>query len=686
MQPGDVVDDYEIVRPLAEGGMAELFLVRHRKLGSVHVLKQLKPECSRRKRLRKQFLAEGRVQAQLRHRHIVAVTDLIATDDATALILDYLPGRTLADRLYERDDNLSPAEAMAVLCPLLEALAFAHDHGVVHRDLKPDNILFRSDGWHEAALSDFGIAKVGEDAEIAGTKLRATRTGVTMGTPGYMAPEQIKGHVAVGPATDLFAVGVIAWEMLLGVPPFVGVTEYEVMDRIVTGARPRLEAVGASLPPPIRDLLERMIAIDPALRFQRADTLAQAWRDAVTAAGPGAQARVPRRDGADVPYEDAVTYEPLDPFADEAGLFEATEQFSAPSETGTHMAMLRGAARGPAPTVVPTARRIRSATLLGSGTLLATAMLTMSASSPGATRAPGSPWDAARSYQGVGGAVLREHHYEVLPVYPEGITGVGSPDDEIGRDADEPLTQVSVSRFAMGSTEVTQALWTSVMGDNPVRTRSQDWGGLTGADAFCSRWGVEPDLPVFCVTWREAIEFCNRLSQLEGLPPAYEIGSRSVRWTRSSTGYRLPTEAEWELASRAGAGDPYAPAPRSGDLCRYGNVADWWTAWSHPLAEVEGPSSCSDAWSSVAPVAHFRGNAWGLYDTVGNVSEWVWDPYVMSGVSTHPPSSRRTTSRTVVRGGNWASSHDAQRAADREWGDPRQRSWLVGLRIARSLE
>ncbi|MBK9645516.1 MAG: serine/threonine protein kinase [Deltaproteobacteria bacterium] len=246
--------------------MASVYRVRHLALGSPHALKVLNADLAQDADLRERFLAEGRIQAQLRHPHIVAVTD-IATDPVPGLVMELIEGETLEDHVRAKAETLAITEIVQILLPVLDAVGEAHRHGIVHRDLKPSNILLGrgSRGKLRPVVADFGIAKVVSDHLQTGRK--ATRTGVRVGTLLYMSPEQVRGEANLDARSDIFALGAILYELVTGRVAFDAPSEYDAMKNIVEGRfLPPTRGLGP-VDPVLDACIRKALAIRPEERF-----------------------------------------------------------------------------------------------------------------------------------------------------------------------------------------------------------------------------------------------------------------------------------------------------------------------------------------------------------------------------------------------------------------------------------
>jgi serine/threonine-protein kinase len=259
---------YVVTRRLGSGGMATVWLARHQQLGRPLVLKMLHAHLAREEEMRERFRREAESAAQLWHPHICPIIDFGLAGDAVYLVMPYLPGGSLADRL-SRDRTLPHNASAAISVQVACALDHAHRHGIVHRDVKPDNILFDEEG--HALITDFGIAT----ARFHG---RLTGTGRAMGTPHYMSPEQAMGKMVDG-RSDLYAAGVMLYEMLLGFPPFDGADSYSVGYKQVHEQPVPPAEVDSRVPVPLSQIVLKCLAKAPDERYQRGTQLADALLD-----------------------------------------------------------------------------------------------------------------------------------------------------------------------------------------------------------------------------------------------------------------------------------------------------------------------------------------------------------------------------------------------------------------------
>ncbi len=253
---------YRIDRILAAGGMGTVFAGVHEWTHRPVAVKVLNYEHARDPEIVRRFLQEARAAAQLKHPNVVDVLDMGQEPDGSVyLVLELLEGETLKARM--RQGPLELGETAEVLGPIMRALATAHRKGVVHRDLKPDNIFLTYDesGQLVPKLLDFGIAKVGSGDSSS------TRTGTMVGTPHFMAPEQVRGERDVGPAADVWSMGVVLYACLSGRLPFDSDSTAAVLAKVSTERPPPLLAVAPHLPPELGELVDRAMQPRAADRF-----------------------------------------------------------------------------------------------------------------------------------------------------------------------------------------------------------------------------------------------------------------------------------------------------------------------------------------------------------------------------------------------------------------------------------
>jgi serine/threonine-protein kinase len=257
---------YVIESELGEGGMATVFLAKDLKHNRNVALKVLKPDLAAVVGAER-FLTEIETTANLQHPNILPLYDSGEADSFLFYVMPHVQGETLADRL-DQEKQLPVDEAVGIAVSVASALDYAHRQGVVHRDIKPANILFQ-DG--QPVVGDFGIAL----AVGAGGGARLTETGLSVGTPFYMSPEQATGDMAVGPASDIYAVACVLYEMLTGEPPYTGSTAQAVLGRIIQGQPVSATSMRRSVPAHVDAAIRKGLEKLPADRFTAANEFAR---------------------------------------------------------------------------------------------------------------------------------------------------------------------------------------------------------------------------------------------------------------------------------------------------------------------------------------------------------------------------------------------------------------------------
>lgn len=294
---------YEIRAEVGRGGMGTVYLAHDPLLQRRVALKVLAPHLAGEPDLIERFLREARAAARLKHPNIVTIYDVGQEGSTYYFVMEYVDGPSLARALAQRGP-MSPGGALRLLRPLASALDYAHGQGLVHRDVKPGNILLDPRG--EPALGDFGIARAAQDS-------RLTTTGTLVGTPEYMSPEQARGD-EVDHRTDLYSLAIVAYEMLGGRSPFAGTTPHGVLYRQVHEAPPPLRQPrpgDPAWPAAVDGVLQKALAKEPGQRYETAgafvEALARALGAAQPAAGQGTVVPAPVAGAHRPPMEDEAT-------------------------------------------------------------------------------------------------------------------------------------------------------------------------------------------------------------------------------------------------------------------------------------------------------------------------------------------------------------------------------------------
>ena len=262
---------YSLERELGRGGMGIVYLAREVRLDRLVAIKLLPPELAAHAALRERFLREARMAARLSQPNIIPIYAVDEVGDYVFYVMAYVNGETLAHRIATRGP-MPAAEAARILREVAWALAYAHAQGVIHRDVKPENILLEQ-GTGRALVADFGIARL---AQASG----GTGVGEVLGTPDFMSPEQASGEVVDG-RSDLYSLGVVGYYLLSGKLPFEGPNAAAIMAKHLTVAAPATTTVAPAVPRALAQAIDRCLAKDPGERFPSSEAFAEALSDAL---------------------------------------------------------------------------------------------------------------------------------------------------------------------------------------------------------------------------------------------------------------------------------------------------------------------------------------------------------------------------------------------------------------------
>jgi len=251
------IGQYRIIEKLGEGGMGIVYKAEHVELGQIVALKCINPVISANPELRDRFKKEARIQAKLSHPGIVSLHNFFEHEGNLHLVMEYVEGESL-DVFIKKSGLIPPGTCLSIFSQVLEGIGYAHSMGVIHRDVKPGNIIITGNG--RAQITDFGIAKIAGD-------FQKTRTGVKVGTIWYMSPEQVRGQ-ALDRTTDIYSLGILLFEMLTGKVPFNGDSEYEIMKAIIENEPPSIKEFYPYIPAQMERAIMRAISKSSKVRFQ----------------------------------------------------------------------------------------------------------------------------------------------------------------------------------------------------------------------------------------------------------------------------------------------------------------------------------------------------------------------------------------------------------------------------------
>ncbi|MEM6529437.1 MAG: protein kinase, partial [Chloroflexota bacterium] len=275
LQPGQQIGKYIIQKRVGSGGMAVVYLARHEKLQKDVALKMMHESIADDPDLLQRFVREAQIVSRMSHPNIVALHDYDTVNSQSFLVMQYIDGRALKWHLRKR--VLPLAEINTICTAIANALTYAHENDVLHRDVKPGNVILTEDGT--PYLTDFGLARVVSQGESS------LSAGMIVGTPHYLSPEQASGEYEIGPGADIYALGVMLYEMVVGRVPFAAETPHAIVHDQIYTLPPRPTLVNPEIPDEVEDVLLRALEKDPSERYDTAVDLMDAFNLALQQSG-----------------------------------------------------------------------------------------------------------------------------------------------------------------------------------------------------------------------------------------------------------------------------------------------------------------------------------------------------------------------------------------------------------------
>ncbi len=261
---------YELREPIATGGMATVYKAWDTRVERVVAVKVLRSLAKTDRSAIERFRREAHAAARLSHPNAVTIYDFLEEQGEHYLIMEYVDGINLKQYLAQKG-TIPPAEAVEITCQVCSVLQVAHTQGFIHRDIKPQNIMIAKDG--QAKLTDFGIVRVMEAAGL-------TNSGIVLGTADYLAPEQARGE-PLSPASDLYSLGVVLYEMLAGRPPFIGTSAVQVAMQHVNNVPPPPSKYNPNIPKPLELVIKKALQKEPERRYPDAEAMRKALRESL---------------------------------------------------------------------------------------------------------------------------------------------------------------------------------------------------------------------------------------------------------------------------------------------------------------------------------------------------------------------------------------------------------------------
>ena len=692
---GLVLGPYALLDLIGEGGMGRVVKAHHARLGRVVALKLIRTEKLTKPNVLQRFRQEIRAVSHLSHPNVVLALDADEVDGTPFYAMEYVEGVDLT-LLVERQGPLPVALACEYIRQAAIGLQHAFERGLVHRDVKPSNMLVTPRG--QVKVLDLGLAMLKEvPGEAAGA--RVTQDGLVIGTPDFLAPEQAQHPREVDTRADVYGLGASLYYLLTGEVPFHGDTPTEKLLKHVTEPPPSVAAIRPDVPPPLDGLIRAMMAKRPDDRPPTPAHVAYALSPFCPPAAGPPPAVVPVQPGGwPAPVDQQPTaayllppsdepdeylpdpdppagpvgypppayppptgyppapppgypppgypppgyppgYMPVDPMTAEIGSAREAEFADAMAAPAAPRQEYRGRTKGRG-WVLPLVLFL----VISAGGVAATAGLLYTFRGD----ILDEPGDLPAEFTNPAGVTMVR--------IPAGSFVMGSPPDEVGRDDDDegPPAPVTISRpFYISATEVTRSQFIKVTGSTHSQNKARDTSGS----------------PEDSLTWDEAVDFCKKLTDQDP--------DRRRGWA-----YRLPTEAEWEYACRAGTTTAFShgehPTQLVEVICKL-TPDDPYLVPGEKFPKIQRENVLVPY-----PAKFTEPNPWGLYDTHGNVWEWCQDYYAAYPDEAGPrtdPTGPETGDWRSLRGGAWDEESVECRSASRIGLDPLVRRKDIGFRV-----
>jgi formylglycine-generating enzyme required for sulfatase activity len=678
-----VLGNYVLMEKIGAGGMGQVFKAEHRRLKRVVAVKLLPAAMTNDKAAIARFEREVEAAAKLRHPNIVAADDADKANGIHFLVMELVDGSDLS-ALVKKDGPLPVEKAANYILQAAKGLEAAHAAGIVHRDIKPANLLLDKAGT--VKILDMGLARLSASGD-APTAAELTSSVAVMGTVDYIAPEQALSTKTADARADIYSLGCSLHYLLTGKATYEGDT---LMSKLLAHREqpiPSLRAARPEVPEQLEVVFKKMLAKKVEVRFQTMTEVVAALE------------AIPSREPAStVNSEEATAWVHSAEERKKLGKAGAPKPLTplvqvVASEKSKHsFAKIAGGAFATIITTILVTFLIKYLERDDSPPKPPVVAVTALPAPPGAGEAKNhepplpaiAPFDAkqAVAYQEawarhLGTKVEIENSLGMkLRLIPPGEFVMGSPKEEIDAlvattselqwqdwfRCEGPQHRVKLTQaFYLGSCEVTQLQYQEVMGVNPSHYSPTG----PGKEDFMNDTDTAQH-PVERVSWFDAIDFCNKLSEKEKRSPYYSHVGEVVK-VLGGTGYRLPAEAEWECACRAGTTTRWSFGDNESNLPKHAWIGSKPKNVTHPVAGLPA-------------------NPLGLYDLYGNVWEWCWDWHgaYANGAVSDPTGPAAEVGVRVLRGGAFDCYSSVVRSAGRVTFQPSVRSISYGFRVSRT--